>query len=121
MPELSGQTVTPVDVRAVPLTPTTYWLDCNQCGPLEVVIRPLVKHAAFEHLRSHGVETPEEAVTHIPCQCGYDYALPTGDDTDSATCTVCSWTAYGMAADHLGHHHYLNTGHAWLLHIKEHA
>jgi len=111
---------TDVDVRAIPLTPTTYWLDCNHCGPLEVVTNQLMKTVAYAHLRSHGLDTPEEEpMPTVPCTCGYDYAQPTGADTDKAHCTECSWTAHGMAADHLGHHHYLDTQHPWRLVVKE--
>jgi hypothetical protein len=110
-----------IDIRAIPITPYNYWLDCNLCGPIGIILKPLIRNAACTHLQHHGLNPPEDTMKTIPCECGYDYANPTGIDTDTANCTTCDWTAHGMNSDHLGHHHYLTTHHYWTLTIKEHA
>jgi hypothetical protein len=110
-----------IQLRSIPVTETTNWLDCTTCGPLGVVATHLTRTVAYLHLNYHGIATPEEPMTTTRCECGYDYAHPTGYPTDTAACTECGWTGHGFAADHMGHHHYRDTGHHWRLTIKEQA
>ena len=89
----------------------TYLLDCDERGPLGVVDRTVLHHAAYLHLLDHGIEAPMTP----NCECGYDYARVTGHLKDHATCTTCTWESYGLFADHQAHHHYLTTQHPWAL------
>lgn len=100
-----------MNLRAVPLDDDNrqFWLDCDQCGPIGVVDRIAVHGVATLHLTAHGIDVPPM----VHCECGYDYTRVTGHDLDHATCTECGWQAYGMFADHQGHHHYLDTQHTW--------
>ena len=100
-----------MNLRAIPLDDDNhqFWLDCDECGPVAIVDRIAVHGVATLHMASHGIETPPM----VQCGCGYDYCQITGHDHDRAYCTQCDWQAYGMFADHQGHHHHLDTGHVW--------
>lgn len=97
-----------IDLCAIP-TGHTYLVDCTHCGPLGTVDRVLLHTYAYQHMTEHGIEMPTEPC----CDCGYNYAHITGHPGDRATCTDCDWTADGIFADHMAHHHHLDTRHTW--------
>lgn len=91
-----------------------YLVDCSECGPLGIIEGHLLPGYANDHLTAHGLAMP---ISGPICTCGYDYANTTGHAKDLAACTDCTWSSAGIFADHLAHHHHLETKHIWVLTI----
>lgn len=51
----------------------------------------------------------------VICDCGQDLEHLSGNSRDYAQCLKCTWSAAGPAAEHAGHHHWLDKRHTWIL------